>query len=38
MRKKYGNVYKKYAYEYKNFTLAGLFYIAFHRTRVFQHA
>ena len=30
--------YKKYAYACTIFTLAGLFYIAFYRTCVFQHA
>ena len=36
--KKYEYAYKKYAYAYKILTLIGLFYIAFYRTCVFQHA
>ena len=36
--KKYGYAYKKNAYAYKIPTLVGLFYIAFYRTCMFQHA
>ena len=36
--KNYGYAYKKYGQAYTIFTLVGLFYFAFYRTCVFQHA